>query len=213
MTTEEKLTMSLGEAMFSQRAIRRFKPDPIPDEDLHAALEAATKAPSGSNLQPWRFIVIRDPELKEKFGKLYHEAWWAKRRDQGIFPKDIPPGKGTIQSARQLADEIGQAPVIVLVCATSQGPASMASVIPAAQNLLLAARGQGIGGVLTTLHPDVDERVQQLLNMPAEAQVVYCVPLGYPRGRFGPTQRKPLSRSRRLQRLGLGVGSGRGLGP
>ena len=193
MTTEEKLTMSLGEAMFSQRAIRRFKPDPIPDEDLHAALEAATKAPSGSNLQPWRFLVIRDPELKEKFGKLYHEAWWAKRRDQGIFPKDIPPGKGTIQSARQLADEIGQAPVIVLVCATSQGPASMASVVPAAQNLLLAARGQGIGGVLTTLHPDVDERVQQLLNMPAEAQVVYCVPLGYPRGRFGPTQRKPLS--------------------
>ena len=158
MTTEEKLTMSLGEAMFSQRAIRRFKPGPIPDEDLHAALEAATKAPSGSNLQPWRFIVIRDPELKEKFGKLYHEAWWAKRRDQGIFPKDIPPGKGTIQSARQLADEIGQAPVIVLVCATSQGPASMASVIPAAQNLLLAARGQGIGGVLTTLHPDVDEQ-------------------------------------------------------
>ena len=193
MTTEEKLTMSLGEAMFSQRAIRRFKPDPIPDEDLHAALEAATKAPNGSNLQPWRFIVIRDPELKEKFGKLYHEAWWAKRRDQGIFPKDIPPGKGTIQSAMKLADEIGQAPVIVLVCATSQGPASMASVIPAAQNLLLAARGQGIGGVLTTLHPDVDVRVQQLLNMPAEAQVVYCVPLGYPRGRFGPTQRKPLS--------------------
>ena len=123
MTTEEKLTMSLGEAMFSQRAIRRFKPDPIPDEDIHAALEAATKAPSGSNLQPWRFIVIREPELKEKFGKLYHEAWWAKRRDQGIFPKDIPPGKGTIQSAMKLADEIGQAPVIVLVCATSQGPA------------------------------------------------------------------------------------------
>ena len=146
-----------------------------------------------SNLQPWRFIVIRDPELKEKFGKLYHEAWWAKRRDQGIFPKDIPPGKGTIQSARNLADEIGQAPVIVLVCATSQGAGSMASVIPAAQNLLLAARGQGIGGVLTTLHPEVDERVQQLLNMPAEAQVVYCVPLGYPRGRFGPIHRKPLS--------------------
>ena len=193
MTTEEKLTMSLGEAMFSQRAIRRFKPDPIPDEDLHAALEAATKAPSGSNLQPWRFIVIRDPELKEKFGKLYHEAWWAKRRDQGIFPRTSRRARAPFSRPGKLADEIGQAPVIVLVCATSQGPASMASVIPSAQNLLLAARGQGIGGVLTTLHPDVDERVQQLLNMPPEAQVVYCVPLGYPRGRFGPTQRKPLS--------------------
>ena len=94
MTNEEKLTMSLGEAMFSQRAIRRFKPDPIPDEDLHAALEAATKAPNGSNLQPWRFIVIRDPELKEKFGKLYNEAWWAKRRDQGIFPQGHSAGQG-----------------------------------------------------------------------------------------------------------------------
>ena len=193
MTTEEKLTMSLGEAMFSQRAIRRFKPDPIPDEDLQAALEAATKAPNGSNLQPWRFIVLRDTDIKERFGKLYHEAWWAKRRDQGIFPKDIPTGKGTIQSARRLADEISDAPVIVLVCATSRDVGSMTSVIPAAQNLLLAARGQGIGGVLTTLHPDVDERVHELLNMPADSQVVYCIPLGYPKGRFGPTQRKPLS--------------------
>lgn len=193
MNSEEKLTMSLGEAMFSQRAIRRFKPDPIPDDDLHTALEAATKAPNGSNLQPWRFLVIRDADLKEKFSQLYHEAWWAKRRDQGIFPKDIPPGKGTIQSARRLADEIGDAPVIVLVCATSRDVGSMASVIPAAQNLLLAARGQGIGGVLTTLHPDVDERVHELFNMPAEAQVVYCIPLGYPKGRFGPTQRKTLS--------------------
>ncbi len=193
MNSEEKLTMSLGEAMFSQRAIRRFKPDPIPDEAIHIVLEAATKAPNGSNLQPWRFIVVRDGHLKEKFAKLYHEAWWAKRRDQGIFPKDIPPGKGTIQSARRLADEIGDAPVIVLVCATSRDVGSMASVIPAAQNLLLAARGQGIGGVLTTLHPDVDKRVHKLFNMPDEAQVVYCIPLGYPRGRFGPTQRKPLS--------------------
>ncbi len=193
MTSSDKLAMSLGEAMFSQRAIRRFKPNPIPDEDLHAAIEAATKAPSGSNLQPWRFIVIRDPDLKGRFAKLYHEAWWAKRRDQGIRPEDIPPGKGTIQSARRLADEIGGAPVIVLVCANSRGPDAMASVIPAAQNLLLAARGQGIGGVLTTLHPDVDERVHRLLNMPDEAQVVYCIPLGYPLGRFGPTQRKPLS--------------------
>ena len=193
MNSEEKLTMPMGEAMFSQRAIRRFKPDPISDEDLHTALEAATKAPNGSNLQPWRFIVIRDRDLKERFGKLYHEAWWAKRRDQGIFPKDIPPGKGTIQSARRLADEIAQAPVIVLVCATSPDVGSMASVIPAAQNLLLAARSQGIGGVLTTLHPDVDQRVHEMFNMPADSQVVYCIPLGYPKGRFGPTQRKPLS--------------------
>ena len=69
----------------------------------------------------------------------------------------------------------------------------MASVIPAAQNLLLAARSLGIGGTITTLHPQVEERVYQLLGIPESAQVVYCLPLGYPRGSFGPTTRKPLA--------------------
>ena len=194
MSTEQRLSMPLGEAMFSQRAIRRFKPDPIPDEDVTAVLEAAIKAPNGGNFQPWRFIVIKDESVKAEFAKLYREAWWAKRRDQGIRgPEDVPPGKGIMQSAMRLADEIGQTPVIILVCATAQGAASMGSVIPSAQNLLLGARALGIGGVITTLHPDVEERVHTLLGIPDTAQVVYCIPLGYPRGRFGPTKRKPLA--------------------
>ncbi len=93
----------------------------------------------------------------------------------------------------RLAEEIGQVPVIVLVCATSKGPGPTGSVIPATQNLLLAARALGIGGVMTTLHPQVEDRVHELFGIPDTAQVVYCVPLGYPRGRFGPTQRKLLS--------------------
>ena len=194
MSTEGRLSMTLGEAMYSQRAIRRFKPDPIPDEDVSAVLEAAIRAPNGGNAQPWRFIVIKDRKLKEEFAKLYHEAWWAKRRDQGIRgPEDLPPGKGTMRSAMRLADEIGQAPVIVLLCATAKGASTMGSVIPSAQNLLLAARALGIGGGITTLHPDVDERVHRLFGIPDTAQVVYCIPLGYPLGRFGPTKRKPLS--------------------
>ena len=194
MTTESRLTMSLGETMFTQRAIRRFRPEPIPDADLHDILEAAIRAPNGGNTQPWHFLVIKDPDLRTKFAELYHEAWWAKRRDQGIMgPQDLPPGKNSMRSAMRLADQIGQAPVIVLLCATAQGAGPMASVIPAAQNLLLAATAFGIGGTITTLHADVEERVHKLLGIPDSAQVVYCLPLGYPRGTFGPVQRKPLS--------------------
>ncbi len=194
MTTESRLTMPLGEVIFTQRAIRRMLPDPIPDEDLRAMLEAATRAPSGGNIQPWHFLVVKDPQLRARLGELYHEAWWAKRRDSGVQgPEDIPPGKGVMQSAMRLADEMGQSPVIILLCGTAKGSGPMGSVIPAAQNLLLAARALGIGGTITTLHPQVDERVHQLFGIPDTAQIVYCIPLGYPRGRFGPAQRKPLS--------------------
>ena len=205
MTTESRLSMPLGEAVFSQRAIRRFRPEPIPDSVLQDLLEAAIRAPNGGNFQPWHFLVIRDPELRAQFAPLYREAWWAKRRDEGINgPEDIPPGKNTRRSAMRLAEQIGQAPVIVLLCATGRGAASMASVIPAAQNLLLAARALGIGGTITTLHLQVEERVHRLLGIPDSAQVVYCLPLGYPRGSFGPVQRKPLSEVCSYERWGNG---------
>lgn len=194
MTTESRLTMTLGEAMFTQRAIRRVRPDPIPEDVLKDILEAAIRAPNGGNNQPWRFLVIRDAATREKFATLYKEAWWAKRKDQGINgPEDIPPGRNNHRSAMRLSEEIGIAPVIVLICATSRGTGPMGSVIPSAQNLLLAARAFGIGGTITTLHPQTEERVHSLLGIPDTAQIVYCIPLGYPRGTFGPVERKPLS--------------------
>jgi nitroreductase len=190
----ERLTMPLGDAIYSLRAIRRLRPDPIPDGDLRVILDAAIHAPNGGNAQPWRFIVLRDPDLRAKFAPLYREAWWAKRRDQGINgPEDIPAHDRVARAAMRLADEFGIAPVVVFVCATSRGAGAMGSVIPSVQNLLLAARALGIGGTITTLHPSVDERVHALLDIPETAQIVYCVPLGYPRGRFGPTSRKPLA--------------------
>ena len=194
MTTADRLTMSLGEAIFSQRAIRRLKPDPIPDEVLDDIMQATIRAPNGGNTQQWHFVVVRDAELRRQLGELYHEAWWAKRKDVGINgPEDLPPGKNTMRSAMRLANEIGAAPVMVLICATVTGPAAAASVIPSAQNMLLAARAFGIGGTITTLHPVVEERVHKLLGIPETAQVVYCMPLGYPRGEFGQVTRKPLA--------------------
>jgi nitroreductase len=191
MSTANRLTMPLGEAIFSLRAIRRLKPDPIPDADLRDILEAAIRAPNGGNTQPWHFVVVKDAAQRAQLGTLYHEAWWAKRRDAGIHgPEDLPRH---YQPAMRLADKFGQVPVMILVCATSKGAGAAGSVIPAVQNLLLAARALGVGGTITTLHSLVEERVHKLFGIPLTAQVVYCIPLGYPRGRFGPNQRKPLT--------------------
>lgn len=108
MTTADRLTMTLGEAMFTQRAIRRLKPDPIPDEVMRDIMESAIRAPNGGNTQQWHFIVVKNAETRKQLGELYHEAWWAKRKDQGIMgPEDIPPGKNSTRSAMRLANEFG----------------------------------------------------------------------------------------------------------
>jgi nitroreductase len=188
---DHRLDLPLGEAVYSLRAIRRIRPDPVPDEDIRAILDAARQAPNGGNLQPWHFLVVTDPDLRARFAPLYREAWWAKRHDAGYRgPDDLPDH---FRSPMRLADEIGQAPVLVFLCATARGPAAASSIIPAVQNLLLAGRALGIGGTITTLHPSVEDRVHELFGIPADAQVVYCVPLGYPKGRFGPVRRKPLA--------------------
>jgi nitroreductase len=203
-----RLDMPLGEAMFSQRSIRRFRSDPIALDDLQLILEAAVKAPSGGNRQPARFLVLTDPGIIREFGALYREAWWAKRRDEKrpwTSREQIPPeDKGSTAAAR-LADEIKDAPCIVLALTTAKNGAS--SVIPSVQNLMLAARALGIGSVPTTLHAQVLERVYALLGIPAELEFHLCIPLGYPRGNFGPTQRKTAAEVTYLNQWGRPVES------
>ena len=195
-----RLSMTVGEAMFSQRSIRRFKPDPIPMDDLRLILEAAVKAPNGGNRQVGRFLVLTDRKVIQEFGKLYREAWWAKRLDEKGWtrPEDIPPEEKTYRSASLLADEMKDAPCIVLALAVPPGPAN--SVIPACQNLMLAARALGIGSVPTTLHLRVMDRVWALLSIPKDVSFHFCIPLGYPRGSFGPTNRRPTSETTFLNR-------------
>ena len=189
-----ELDMPIGEAMFTQRAIRRLDPHrPISDAHLKILVDAASKAPSGGNTQPARLLVVRNKDRIREFGKLYHEAWWAKRRDEYGWTgkEDIPPGS-VYEMPSRLADEIVDAPVIIL--ALSAGVQQMAhSVFPPVQNLLLAARALGIGSVLTTLHPQVMERVYAMFEIPPEVAFHCCIPLGYPRGNFGPTRRLPTS--------------------
>jgi nitroreductase len=198
--------MPIGEAMFSQRSIRRFRPDPISMADLQLILEAAIKAPSGGNRQPTRFLVLNDPKIIKEFGALYREAWWAKRRDERrpwTSRAEIPAeDRGSVAAAR-LADEIQAAPCIVLALSTGKGQAS--SVIPGVQNLMLAARALGIGSVPTTLHAQVLERVYALLGIPEDMDFHLCIPLGYPRGNFGPTQRLSTAETTYLNRWDAAV--------
>ncbi len=184
-----ELDMPIGEAMFSQRAIRRLdRGRPIGDGQLKIVLDAASKAPSGGNAQVARFLVIRDRQRIAAFGALYYEAWWAKRKDDyGWEPGHEIPADSPYRMAALLAREMRHAPVVIL--AYAMGAAAASSVLPGVQNLLLAARALGIGSVLTTLHPNVMDRVNEMFGVPADADFHCCIPLGYPRGNFGPTRR------------------------
>ncbi len=183
----DRLSMPLGEAMFTQRPIRRFRPDPIPIDDVRLIVEAAVKAPNGGNAQLGRFLVVDDAATIRAFGPLYREAWWAKRRDEGFTTFDDLPERH--HPAAGLADAMGDVPCIVFAL-TLHGH-HPDSVIPAVQNLMLAARALGIGSVPTTLHPTVMDRFRAMFDIPDDVGFHLCVPLGYPRGSFGPTTRKP----------------------
>ena len=165
------LEMSVGEAMFTQRAIRRFDPDrAISDAHIKLILDAGSKAPNGGNQQPGRYLVVQDKQKIQTFGALYHEAWWAKRRDAYGWKgkEDIPEGS-VYKIPALLADEMVNAPLVILAFSTGSKAEAM-SVIPGIQNMLLAARALGIGSVLTTLHPEVMERVYKVFGVP-EAMV------------------------------------------
>ena len=187
--------------MRTQRSIRRFRPDPIPLADVRLILEAAVRAPNGGNQQIARFLVVTDRGTIREFGALYYEAWWAKRRDEGFKKRDdLPP---RFHPAAGLADAMGEVPCIVFALAVHDGPAD--SVIPAVQNLMLAARAIGIGSVPTTLHPSVMARFHAMFGIPDDAGFHFCVPLGYPQGHFGPNVRRPTSATTFLDRWGAPV--------
>jgi len=193
VTDYDRLGMTVGEAMFTQRSIRRFRPDPIPLADLRLVLEAAVRAPNGGNRQIARFLVVTDRERIARFGTLYHEAWWAKRRDElgWTGPQDIPPDATNYRAAAGLADHMRDVPCVVLAFAEPPGWAN--SILPACQNLMLAARALGLGSIPTTLHPSVMARVCALFGVPAELTFHFCIPLGYPAegAHFGGSRRRP----------------------
>ena len=159
-------------------------------------MEAAVRAPNGGNAQPARFVLITDRGVLDKMGELYKEAWWAKRRDGGTgwtTIDDIPLDNKNSRSAARLANSMTSVPAMVLAFGRSENDGS--SVIPAIQNLMLAARALGIGSLPTRLHPQVMDRVNDLLGIPPTAHLHLLMPMGYPVSEraFGISRRKPTS--------------------
>jgi nitroreductase len=190
----------LFEIIHTTRSMRRLKPDPVPEALLRRILEAGTAAPSGGNMQRWRFLLVRDPEIKKAAAVYYKRAW-----DEQAAPRyraGVPaPGVSVerfarmLGAAQHLADHFHEAPVWIVPClegAASPTRWAGSSIYPAVQNMLLAARAVGLGATLTTLHLNFEKEVEAILGLPPDAHSYAILPIGYPMGRFGPIGRKPL---------------------
>lgn len=198
--------MDLFEAISTLRAMRRLKPDPVSDAQLWTILDAAVKAPSGANRQPWNFLVIRDPDTKRKLAQYYLDGWnriYGPLRD---FALANPATAGTYRSAAHLAQHLAEVPVLILatvqVQAIAPGSPPGASIYPAVQNLMLAARALGLGTTLTTLHREHEAEVKELLGIPEGVDTMALIPVGWPQGKFGPPPRLPVEQFTYWERWG-----------
>jgi nitroreductase len=197
--------VELLDGLATTRAIRRYLPTPIPDDDLASMLWHATRAPSGSNRQPVRYVVLRDGETaaaaKAVIARGARAAWQAKRAadgyDSGSGRDPDSPKARTARAMQAYVDGLADVPVVVLVCAhprrQAPGLSAGASIYPACQNLLLAARALGYGGTMMMWHLLVEDELRPLLGIPAEVLLAATITLGVPAGRHGPVRRLPLA--------------------
>ncbi len=200
MTTGD---VPLLQGLATTRTIRRYTDDAIPDDDLAAILWHATRAPSGSNRQPVRYLVLRDGpqamQARQLLGASFRAGWQAKRQadgyEQGTGATADSPKARMAATMQHYVDHFEEVPVVLLVCMLrhrAPNPTEGGSVYPACQNLLLAARAFGYGGALTMWHLAVEEELRELLGIPAEAALSACITLGRPAGAHGPVRRRPL---------------------
>ena len=213
--------MDLFEALFTTRAVRRLSPDPVPEADVVRCLEAAMQAPSGGNIQPWQFVVVTDAGTRQKLGDIYRRAYeryepaLLRARPPARTPEDEASFGRMLRSSRHLAAHLGEAPVHVLVLMPAismtlhdeQGPLDVgtpyASVYPAVQNLMLAARGLGLGTTLTTVYRIYQDEVRAVCEIPERYEVVALIPIGRPaRARFPVGRRRPVSQLTHQDRFG-----------
>jgi len=207
-----ELNEAVYEVMSTLRAVRRLKTDPIPNDVLGRILQAAAWAPSGGNVQPWRVVVVKDPEKRRALGDLYRTEW----RKFGSYMRDAlskltgdarSKQERMIAAADHLGEHLGDAPAVLIFCFN---PDQMAitdadlgrpsvvgggSVYPSVQNAMLACRTEGIGCTLTTLLCHQESKVREILELPDGWYTCAFIPIGYPeRGGHGPISRKSVER-------------------
>ena len=197
--------MDVFEALYTTRAMRRVKEDPVPDNIIQSMIDSAIRAPSGSNRQNWIFLVITDKNIREKLSNIYRETWdyyinsfLNSAKDPGASSlkkqddKDIETIRRISNSASWLAENYHKVPLLVL--ALSRNDPTGSSIYPAIWNLMLAARGHGIGTCLTTVMSFETEKVFEVLNIPNDKgwTLNATITAGYPLGKWGVAERKPV---------------------
>ena len=187
------------EVIGTQRAMRRLKPDPVPEEYIRKIIWAATRAPSGGNRQGWRWLVVTDPVKKQQIQRWYHELW-SKALASGygagatLPTEEKDSNDRVMRSATYLAEHMHEAPALIFACSlTGNGDiTSGSSIYPAVQNLMLAARALGLGTALTTVHRGRQPEVRALLGIPESVETAALIPVGWPKGKFGSGLRRPV---------------------
>jgi len=196
--------VSAIDALSTTRAIRRYTEELIPNEDLNRILWLASRAPSGSNRQPFRFLAITQGEtanrVKRVLGDSFRRGWAAKLQNDGYQSgSGLDPNSPKSRQAATMqhyVDHIEQVPVIVFACLVryrDASPTEGASIYPACQNLLIAARTLGYGGALTMWHQGVETQLRELLDVPDNVAMSACITLGRPQGAHGPVRRRPIA--------------------
>jgi nitroreductase len=212
--------IGLFDAIYTARAMRRLKPDPVPEHLINRILDSAIRAPSGGNAQNWIFIVVRDAEKRRRLGAVYRKA---SDEVNAIYAARGRPAHLTqaqydrlMAAGAHLWDHLGDAPVLLVPCLTTREmpprsslPAPVqaryadhlayqerirgASIYPAVQNVILACRALGLGTLITTNHILYEDEVRAILGLPDEAFTFALMPIGYPAGKYGPVTRRPVA--------------------
>jgi nitroreductase len=189
----------LFQTLYTSRSLRRFSDEVVPDEAVFQLLDAAVRAPTGHNAQDWRFVVVTEDEPKRRLQAWAEEAW------QAVFASTYPDDASidalprtqrlSIRSVRDLAHSLASVPLIVVVCGLRGRHSNPGgSHFPAIQNMLLAARGLGLGGSIFNLAMIHADELAEMLGIPDSNEIYSIVPIGYPTDRHGPVRRKPVAK-------------------
>jgi nitroreductase len=210
---EGGLAMPLVEAMQTQRAMRRLRPDPLDDSIVLRCIELALKAPTSSNGQNWEWIVVKDPAVKQKLAVQYTRVWALYGRSLRRRTRGDDSARRSLDAADWLVVHLAEVPVLVVACLRGGRVPLLphpplvessyyGSIYPSVQNLLLAARGMGVGAALITLPLWSVTAARRILGLPVTVRPCCIVPMGWPTGRYGPTRRKPVGDVTHLDRFG-----------